>query len=334
MAARSADAVPTDVLHHVPPAANSATAFANVNVNSLEGLHSLPLLNLRKPLLGYRSPSAPIEDLLAGSAAASSTPTPSLQQSKLASFFKKPPAEPAVPAADAAEEAPPAPADEAAEEAPVEQQEADAPSWAASGGMLLAVMEEMVQSTLTRNTALLTADEHAHLRLLLPTSNTTALSVSARALYARLFARRGIAFRLSALSSYAEVGDDPTSAAIELQTAGLCRLVSPSTSLDGPLDGMAASLVLELLTSPQLKQLAVAAGLPPRAPLAARSNAAAAASADASDPSGTVADIRRQLRGRLGLPTPPSRLRPPTTAATAATATTNWDRGSCRGAVT
>ena len=93
MAARSADVVPTNVLHHVPPAANSGGGFA-VNVSSLEGLHSLPLLNLRKPLLGYRSPSAPIEDLLAGSAAASSTPTPSLQQSKLASFFKKPAAEP------------------------------------------------------------------------------------------------------------------------------------------------------------------------------------------------------------------------------------------------
>ena len=184
----SADAVPTDVLHHVPPAANSGGGFANVNVNSLEGLHRCRF-STHEAATWLSSPSAPIEDLLAGSAAASSTPTPSLQQSKLASFFKKPAADPpAVPAADAAEEAPPAPADEAAEEAPVEQQEADAPSWAASGGMLLAVMEEMVQSTLTRNTTLLTADEHAHLRLLLPT-NTTALSVSARALYARLFAR-------------------------------------------------------------------------------------------------------------------------------------------------
>ena len=75
-----------------------------------------------------------------------------------------------------------------------------------------------------------------------PTVTASPLSVEARALYARTFARRGVAFLLNSLD-YVEAGGKAAvgTAAAELQAAGMVRIVSADAALDGRVDSAAAS---------------------------------------------------------------------------------------------
>ena len=355
MRAKALDFVPAPPLSVLFPTPGNVRVGEHLDgSSSLAGMSSTAA---RKPLVGYTATGDERAECLLAHDAMEQCQAPAVtKQSSLKSFFKVPvPATPASAAApevavessDADQRVDSAEADDntgdGAETCETNGGEDETPSWAASGGMILAVCEEMVQHTLQRDRGLLSAEERHWLSLMLPhgqpeaataaadasssapMSDSSSLSIEARALYARLFARRGVAFVLSSLD-YIEAGGSAAVATVaaELQAAGMVRLVSADTALDGPVDASAASAVLELLSSKSLKQLCQAAGLPARLPLvptsgvaSSRSSSSSSGGAAAAEADGPVAEMRRQLRVRLGLPQPRRRLQRPDTRAMA-----------------
>lgn len=297
--------------------------------DAIDGLHSLGVLlsgGARKPLLGFAAAApAAIEGCLLADSAEVVTAAPKKQTSLMGFLTKKaaeppPVEEPAAVGGSGTDEE-----DDPAGNAAIEDDNGPSvPSWIDSGGMMLEVLDEMALAVLSRDSVVLTQTERHWLALFASNDDASSsgglppLSTAAKALYTRLFARRGIAFRLSTLS-YPEVGD-AAAAAEELRSRGLVRLLSTHTQSDGAVDAVAASLALELLPGTALKPICVAAGLPARAPLAQRAGGASA-SADSSDrAAATVAEQRRLLRDRLNLPPLQSRVRPPSLHRFAATA--------------
>ena len=331
-----------------PPPGAAASRAPDSNLDGLHSLSECSIAHRRKPLLGYVPPAHDAEDVLASSSVTEEAPA--LQQSNLSAFFKRP-RPPIKPEADFNVDQ-----DGAARRPAADADAADdlAPAWAESGGMVVSILEECAQGVLRRDGKLLTSDERRYLALFVP---GTPLSLPARALYARLLARKGVAFGLATLD-YADVGSPAATAAAaeELQAVRLVRVVSVSGADDSCVDAAAAGLALELLTGGRLKPLCAAAGVPSRAPLAPRGGAGAACSAaggaagsavsttaadglpSSARVSSSVAEQRRLLRLRLGLPSPAPRLQPPRITidgpvdAAASRATTDGDgRDMCDG---
>jgi hypothetical protein len=358
MAALSAIASPPALFDTAADASRCAVVQTHLDGASTLSGHAA-LATSRKPLKGVEKESADRHTcLLALSSDVSQTPT--VKQASLARFFASkattPPVTeaalttPATSAATAAtmDDAGPAAADQAdpvavapagaagggdnggeggrVEGAGAESE--DVPSFAASGGTHLVVFDEMLMHVVSHEAGLLTGTERGWLTVLAP--SPAQLSVAARALYVRLFVRRGVAFALSSLN-YAEVGDkDATLAAARaLCSAGLAQMLSLDTGTDGFVDPAAASAAIELLTGPRLKEVCVAGGLPARAPLTSRAatsslSASFAAAGGTAVAAGGGADEQRQLlRERLGLPQAPARRQTPgfSTAAIAAIST-------------
>ncbi len=179
--------------------------------------------------------------------------------------------------------------------------EAEMPGWAARGGALLAVVDEMVRHVRDRDAHIFTREEMRWLCLFAgPRDDAAAaandgpadgavgpaspaespLSTPARALYARLFSRRPVAYVLGSLPPYAEI-PDARAAAAELGATGFIRLVCAGA---GPLTPHAASLLLELLRGRALRHVADVTELRHKGE--------------------SVAWVREQLRARLALPDP------------------------------
>jgi hypothetical protein len=148
-------------------------------------------------------------------------------------------ARPASPPAD------PEPADEAADDA-----DGEPPPWHAWGGAHALQLSELLGAALAREGALLSEGERDWIARYL------ALPASARALYARLFARAPSAFRLRSLR-YAEVGDVDAAAAA-LAAAGLVLVVRDVLAEADP---AALALLLAAATVGELRALASGVGV-------------------------------------------------------------------------
>lgn len=309
----------------VPCAQDAATASSLSHLDGSSSLSALTWSSTRKPLLGITAPVSDKLNCLLALSDAHIQQKPKTQSSLMGFFTAKPaPAASAAPSTAGVDEAEPVPGDAAGEGAGgrVDEDEPTEPTtWAASGGVLLEILHEMVSHVLHRDGLVLTAGERQWLQLLTPpspspptpslASSPPPLSQPARALYARLFARQGLAFALASLDAYAEVGnrDEALAAARELRDAGLVRVVSTDAHVDGHVDAASISAAVELLTGPRLKAACLAAGLTTRAP-----------STNGLDGGqGHATDQRRLLRERLNLP--PSRQRYPPLVSLDATAT-------------
>ena len=301
-----------------------ARSLASANLDGLSSLSSLTS-GARKPLCGVEVRDSSADENLLAHAEPHEAPK---RQSTLLGFVTRPAVSEVV-IAVASEQLV---AETADDPLGVDEDDGGAPSWAASGGMVLEVLEEMVTQVLGRDGGLL--DESERFWLAAVRSGSTA----ARALYARLYARRGVSFTLDDALGYPEVGGNAPAAARELRDAGLARLVS----LEAPLDGACASILIEQLAGAALKEACAAAGISTalgRSPLASRPATAAGTSTGASagthsvaaaapcasgfglvGGAGPVAEQRRLLRQRLALPPVRPRTRPPALTAAAAAA--------------
>jgi len=301
-----------------------ARSLASANLDGLSSLSSLTS-GARKPLCGVEARDSSADENLLAHAEPHEAPK---RQSTLLGFVTRPAVSEVVIAVESEQMV----AETANDPLGVDEDDGAAPSWAASGGMVLEVLEEMVTQVLGRDGGLL--DESERFWLAAVRSGSTA----ARALYARLYARRGVSFTLDDALGYPEVGGNAAAAARELRHAGLARLVS----LEAPLDGACASILIEQLAGAALKEACAAAGISSasgRSPLASRPSTAAGPSTGAS--AGThsvaaaapcasgfglvggaapVAEQRRLLRQRLSLPPVRPRTRPPSLTAAAAAA--------------
>ena len=301
-----------------------ARSLASANLDGLSSLSSLTS-GARKPLCGVEARDSSADENLLAHAEPHEAPK---RQSTLLGFVTRSAVSEVVIAVESEQLG----AETANDPLGVDEDDGAAPSWAASGGMVLEVLEEMVTQVLGRDGGLL--DESERFWLAAVRSGSTA----ARALYARLYARRGVSFTLDDALGYPEVGGNAPAAARELRDAGLARLVS----LEAPLDGACASILIEQLAGAALKEACAAAGISTalgRSPLASRPATAAGTSTGAS--AGThsvaaaapcasgfglvggaapVAEQRRLLRQRLSLPPVRPRTRPPSLTAAAAAA--------------
>ena len=274
-------------------------SFGNVALDGVGTLEDELRAFHRKPR-GYADGPG-VDDLLSSVLAApEARPT---QQTSIAKFFGAAPSTSTSSASTSSTAAPPPAATTTEADAEGDpDDDGGEPSWVAAGGSTLEVLAEMMQMVHVRDgPTLFTEPERQWMRAL---AGDETLSIPARALFARLFARRGVAFAVGSLK-YAEVGSDPLGAAAELQAAGLVRLVGPGSAVGqttaGSLPPLAASHVIELLRGEALRDAVVAAGLPhnARPPLATRPKGGS----EAPKPSDSrVAWLRDQLRLKLALP--------------------------------
>jgi hypothetical protein len=301
-----------------------ARSLASANLDGLNSLSSLTS-GARKPLCGVEARDSSADENLLAHAEPHEAPK---RQSTLLGFVTRSAVSEVVIAVESEQMV----AETANDPLGVDEDDGAAPSWAASGGMVLEVLEEMVTQVLGRDGGLLDESERFWL------AAVRLGSTAARALYARLYARRGVSFTLDDALGYPEVGGNAAAAARELRHAGLARLVS----LEAPLDGTCASILIEQLAGAALKEACAAAGISSasgRSPLVSRPSTAAGPSTGAS--AGThsvaaaapcasgfglvggaapVAEQRRLLRQRLSLPPVRPRTRPPSLTAAAAAA--------------
>ncbi|KAL1498734.1 hypothetical protein AB1Y20_014044 [Prymnesium parvum] len=296
-------------------------------LGQLHGLHSLSAIHRaasRKPLRGYGGASELIHF--------ASPAAPPSRQPTLTAFLAKPDA--AAPP-DSPRDAQP---DTPRPPSPARGFEAAGGAEGSGGGMPLEVFEDALERVWRRDArTLLSPEERGWVGTLHPRLRPEplpALSPRARALYARLFGRKPVAFRAASLA-YAEVGD-VLGAARELDAARLVQLVGGGArpteeewacgwctlrnaparrrcaACDNPREGGAhgcttvradaASLALELLGGAALRDVCATAGIASKSG-AGRPGGFGAAS-EAHPDEGPSEGLRRRLREKLGLPHP------------------------------